>query len=488
MIIQCDHCNARFRMDDAKLANGPVKVRCAKCKEVFVVAPEEPAAPAEAEPLKSAAVPPEDTGFSFDSPQSDSADFSFDDQPASSPAESSVGHQGPADEFDWQSGFDPKSPDVGFEMSSPAESSAGVVSSPPASGDFSMDNDFDFSDSSQAAPADVRQGQPLFDSSSPSAEDFSMDFGEVSFANPPAAEPPVAPKAPDDAAFSFDQEEAAPPGDFSLSFDADLSGQDATIPGVHPDTAPSESVNFGEFSFGEIDTREDTGKSGDFQSAAAMSAPAAGAAAGLFAAESAFNETEGDEAPPASITTRKKRGGLLPLLVILGAVLLIIALIGSGVYLFSGPKAFSKVGLGFLVEWSGEKGGEEGSIALRNVTASYVVNSAAGELFVVKGEAVNNFKKPRASVQVKVSVLGPGGAALLTKSAYCGNSLSAEQLATLPAAKLDEIMNNQFGDSLANLGLKPGTAIPFIIAVSQVPKEASDYSVQVSGSTVAAQQ
>jgi hypothetical protein len=91
-------------------------------------------------------------------------------------------------------------------------------------------------------------------------------------------------------------------------------------------------------------------------------------------------------------------------------------------------------------------------------------------------------------VQVKVSVLGPGGAALLSKSAYCGNSLSAEQLTTLPVAKLDEIMNNQFGDSLANLGLKPGAAIPFVIAVSQVPKEASDYSVQVSGSTVAAQQ
>lgn len=479
-------------MDDAKLANGPVKVRCAKCKEVFVVSPEEPATPPVSEPVKQAAAPSEDTGFSFDAPHSDSSDFSFDDQPASQPAESSAAHQGAADEFDWQSGFDSKSPDGGFEISSPAESSAGVEPSVPASGDFSMDSDFDFSDTSPTAPADVGQSMPPSASDSLSAEDFSLDFGEVSFGSSPVPEQPAAQNIPDDTSFSFDQEETTAQADFSLSFNSDQPEKKASAPEVpfasaaSPDT--SEDVNFGEFSFGEIDAKVDAEKEREFQSTVVMTTATAGAAAGMFAAESASSEAGNEEAPPASITSRKKRGALFPLLVILGAVVIIIALIGSGVYFFSGPKAFSKVGLGFLVEWTGDKGGEEGSITLKNVTASYVVNSTAGELFVVKGEAVNNFKKPRATVQVKVSVLGPGGTALLSKSAYCGNSLSSEQLATLPAVKLDEIMNNQFGDSLANLGLKPGASIPFVIAVSQVPKEASDYSVQVSGSTVAAQQ
>ena len=474
-------------MDDAKLANGPVKVRCAKCKEVFVVAPEEPEVPVVSAPVTPAAAPSEDTGFSFDSPQNDSADFSFDDQPSGSPAAPSDSHKGAADEFDWQSGFDPKSSDDGFEISAPTEPAAEAAPSSSANDDFSMDNDFDFSDSSLTASSDSGQSQS---SSGPGAtsSDFSLDFGEVSFSTPAAEEQPGAQSVADDAAFSFDQEDAAPAGDFSLSFSSDSPEQENALSGASSAADPAENVNFGEFSFGEIDAREDADKGGDFQTAAAMSATAAGAAAGMYAAEPAFGESGGEDVPPGSITTRKKRGGLFPLLVILGAVVLIIALIGSGVYFFSGPKAFSKVGLGFLVEWYGDKGGEEGNITLKNVTATYVVNSAAGELFVVKGEAVNNFKKPRASVQVKVSILGPGGAALLSKSAYCGNSLSGEQLATLPAAKLDEIMNNQFGDSLANLGLKPGASIPFVIAVSQVPKEASDYSVQVSGSTVAAQQ
>ncbi len=38
MIIQCDKCNTRFRLDDSRIGNG-IKVRCTKCQNVFIVAP-----------------------------------------------------------------------------------------------------------------------------------------------------------------------------------------------------------------------------------------------------------------------------------------------------------------------------------------------------------------------------------------------------------------------------------------------------------------
>jgi hypothetical protein len=459
-------------MDDAKLANGPVKVRCAKCKEVFVVAPEEPVAPAVSEPVNEPVAPAEDTGFSFDSPSSDSTEFSFDEPPSvSAPKAAPEAHQGTADEFDWQSGFDPNTPEDGFQISSPTDSAAAVAQAPPATGDISLDNDFDFGDTALISAADSQVSAPESQPAAPPAEDFSLDFGEVSFGETPTTES-AEQFSPDSESFSFDGGATSSGSEFSFSPGADSDNQGVTEARSASVAAESaENVNFGDFSFGEIESKGDSVGGGSVQPSA----------------EPEFDGTYGDEAPPASITSRKKRGALFPLLVILGAVVLLIALIGSGVYFFSGPKAFSKVGLGFLVEWYGDKGAEEGAIVLKNVTASYVNNSAAGELFVVKGEAVNNYKKPRASVQIKVSVLGTGGTVMVTKSAYCGNSLSAEQLASLPAAKLDEIMNNQFGDSLANMGLKPGAAIPFVIAVSQVPQGATDYSVQVSGSTVAAQ-
>ncbi len=44
MIVQCDACNAKFKLDDSKVKPTGVKVRCTKCQNVFVVTPppEEP--------------------------------------------------------------------------------------------------------------------------------------------------------------------------------------------------------------------------------------------------------------------------------------------------------------------------------------------------------------------------------------------------------------------------------------------------------------
>jgi len=47
-------------------------------------------------------------------------------------------------------------------------------------------------------------------------------------------------------------------------------------------------------------------------------------------------------------------------------------------------------------------------------------------------------------------------------------------------------MANQFGDSLANMEVDVGKAIPFVIVISKPPADAKDYGVEPAGSTVAA--
>jgi len=42
MIVQCDRCNTRFRLDDSKVTGKGVKVRCSKCQNIFVVKPPPP--------------------------------------------------------------------------------------------------------------------------------------------------------------------------------------------------------------------------------------------------------------------------------------------------------------------------------------------------------------------------------------------------------------------------------------------------------------
>jgi len=488
MIIQCDHCKARFRMDDAKLANGPVKVRCAKCKEIFVVQPEEPAVASVASPLSQPVSPSaestESTDFSFDTPPGpndsspqggDAFSFDFEERPVIK--EDAPAQDDSSTEFDWQAGPAANSAtseaDSDFNLSSFDASLAPPHESLDAPSAAADDNDFDFGDVDLSAPiAPPQESQAV--TATGADDDFSMDFGEVSFADNPVDSHSNSEAI---AAVSVQTDEPSTSDDVLLSFNSDSLQQ--RVPAT-TDREKVENASFEEFSFGDKD-----------DSVATENAPprtdSPAETSGEFASAEFPPEFQDEDLPPSSLTSRKKSGSLFPLFVIAGAILLLIVFAGSGVYFFGGPKAFSKIGLGFLVEWYGDKTAEEGSIVLKGVTASYVVNREAGDLFVVRGEAVNNFNKPRASIQIKVSLLGAGGTKLITKSAFCGNSLSAEQLATLPLAKIEETMNNQFGDSLTNIGLKPGGTIPFVVVVSPLPKDATDYNVLVGGSTVATQ-
>lgn len=42
MIIQCDKCSTKFRLDDSRVTGNGVRVRCTKCQHVFIVAPPPP--------------------------------------------------------------------------------------------------------------------------------------------------------------------------------------------------------------------------------------------------------------------------------------------------------------------------------------------------------------------------------------------------------------------------------------------------------------
>ena len=128
---------------------------------------------------------------------------------------------------------------------------------------------------------------------------------------------------------------------------------------------------------------------------------------------------------------------------------------------------------------------EAGKISVRAIKASFVMNAKAGELLVITGEILNEYPKARAALQVKADVLDGAGQSVAAKSAYGGNSLTKEQLETLPLDKIEAAMANQFGDSLVNMEVAAGKAIPFVVVLASLPKNAKDFTVQPAGSTVA---
>lgn len=530
MIIQCEQCNTKFRLDDAKIKGRGVKVRCSKCKHVFLVQKEERPGTMFGDLLgqygeSRGAVLGDESGSEL----AGSTATNLADEPvASAPSMGPVAVTSEAGEGASISAS-PQATSIGTELTAPDNFDAepgrfdsdrlnaeygpepSISSVPGEPAGFDLDNDFNGTDQSQqlgatssgATGAEIATNiDASFDPipqanaapESTAGEDFRIDFGELSL-----PEESVADRAP------VADGKASTRDEFNLDFDdvfgeaPALAASVSTSPALISD-GDSASVQSGEKSdddlggldFGDLDLGEmapSTPISRDattdvtqdhevFPEADPSPAPAPAASTGL-------GEDNVEELPPLTISSRRKGASFFPAAITVTAIFIVVILAGVGFFVVSGPETMKKMGLGFLVTLTGGAQ-EEGKISLGKISAEFVTNNEAGELFVIRGETINNYSKPRASIQVKATLLGANGQSILNKQAYCGNSLTKEQLTMLSLNKLEEVMNNQFGDSLSNLGVQPGKSIPFVVVFASVPKEAVDFSVSVAGSTVAA--
>ncbi|MHB8121783.1 MAG: DUF3426 domain-containing protein [Desulfuromonadaceae bacterium] len=484
MIIQCEKCQTRFRLDDSRVTDKGVKVRCTKCKHVFRVHKEG----SHAEPFVPGA---ELTAFTPVDGQGDASAAPLDDRQfaAGDAAYAPVGFDSSEDTSDVSAD------DLGVPGAALFDASAMSFESdeldvlttetaePAASGEEVDFSGFDFGEAlsepdsaplSTVSAADFIDGETesVVTHATPRKEalqglDFSDDdmFGAV-----------VQP-VPEESgtAISFDFE-----GDDSFAESMDMGGHDSSGKSgklFSLDTTGDTPFSLDEIDFGDELTSvavqqvnpEDLKPSQEM-----LFAPLAEAQVKSTSAESApprgIDVDEQHELPPLSIASRRKQSPLFGALIAVVAVL-VISVLGYIAYSsFSTAKSVTP---------------ESGSISVRGVKAVFIDNDAAGELLVISGEALNEFPKPRAALQVKVSVFDATGQSIATKSAYGGNPLTEEQLASLPLDKIEAAMANQFGDSLANMEVAPGKAIPFVVVLANLPGGAIDFAVQPAGSTVA---
>lgn len=480
MIIQCEKCQTRFRLDDSRVTDKGVKVRCTKCKHVFRVQKEVTEAvlfesamaglAAGAAQDAAVAVFPADRTFADEPGAFEDTSIRSDLADASPFEASSFGATTFKDASDKDSGR--VSEGATFEA---GESATGGVF------DFSS---FDFDDTAAEPDAPPAAAMPVDDftidsvaESTPSASrnvvpqglDFSDDdmFGTVVQSSPEATNDTI----------SFDFE-----GD-SFAESMEMGGQDSSGKGdtlFSLDTPGDAPFNLGEIDFGDELTSvavqqvnpEDLKPSQEI-----LFAPLAEARIKAADADSARafpgGDSSGDlgELPPLSIASRRKQSPLFSALISLVALLLVAALGYFGYTTFSAPKETVAI--------------ERGKISVRAVTAAFIDNAEAGELLVISGEALNEYSKPRAALQLKVDLFDAAGQSIASKSAYGGNPLTEEQLSSLPLDKIEAAMANQFGDSLANMEVPPGKTIPFVVVLANLPEGVKDYAVQSVGSTVA---
>lgn len=122
---------------------------------------------------------------------------------------------------------------------------------------------------------------------------------------------------------------------------------------------------------------------------------------------------------------------------------------------------------------------QSGRLGLIELSGSFLFNTQEGNLFVIRGEAVNEFIGLRSSVLIRGTIYDDNGAVLQSQSAYAGNPLPDSSLKKLGFQEIRNLMNKELGENLANLNIAPGKGIPFAIVFNKVPKNIKEFSVEV---------
>lgn len=543
MIITCEQCQARFRMADEKLKPGGTKVRCSKCKSVFTVFPAEdspaeevvdygdfnmervaedepaPSYPAAEPTPAAAAVSNGELDFSSLEQTLDSGsgaseideEFSFADtsapaepaEPAAAAAPAAVEAFGELDfsdtpppgeldfdatfaESDQPPGIAAGAAEFSFDEEAAGEETAGAPDEP---GVFSFDSDpaSDADETISFGMEAARSDSDAFGFGSVEEEGFA--FGEEAVpatgsestgfdlpASPETSPFEDEPDVDDRQASVWDQpgKETGP----SFDFDEPNFGNAAKEP-------PKKVTGDSSLSFGEIDFAEEEGgvpptfgAEPDFSQAtlARPSEPEMPMPSHESAARPASGRPRHDEPLPTPAAPRKSSA--FPVLLTL--ILLLLGLCGAGGYFYfmgNGQQVIDRL----LLKLKGEEpvAPVEQRIGLNIVGSSYIDNRDAGQLLIIQGTAANNFAGARSALTVKGLLLNADGKILQQQTVFCGNYLSDEKLRNLKYTQIEEAMNNQFGDSLSNMNLKPGATIRFTIVFRNPPKDLANINVEV---------
>jgi len=397
MIIQCEQCRTKFKLDDNKVTERGAKVRCAKCRHVFTVrkpgaaAPEEYAPPA-VETASAAAI-------AATAPTLELGEISFADVEVDQTPAAATPPPLPASGLDFgtvlpQAGELEHSPEINFDF--------GEVSASPVP---QQNITFDFTTKPTAVAAapggEIDFGGFDFGDVSVSRPDDSFNLDGAEFGGMTAARQPTE-NTGDDLGFSFSDAEpqsGAAPSD-GLDFSAVDFGT-AQPTGAAPS---ADSFSLGDYDFGTeaasvampANATQGSGGLFDFGTVDAPPVPVA-APEQTTTMDFTFHADSAGEASPLSIASRRIQSPITSTLVIIACLLLVGALGYMG-YLFLGNGAKPALFFGTQAQV------EEGKITVQQLQAAYLNKAAAGDLLIITGEALNSFNKPRAALQVKATL------------------------------------------------------------------------------------
>jgi predicted Zn finger-like uncharacterized protein len=463
MIIECQTCHARFRLDESRIKGRGARVKCRKCGDSIVVLKDSAPAPA----------PPASGGDGFFDLGSAVRDFAGESPGSPPPVGNLIPFPAPSRAAE---PIAAESSSPGLEAAEPGKDevdlafdrvlSAGAEASSPSIGETEADPG--------ALTLDFGPEEKL---DLPSAAELEPPFGE-----PPAVEPSAEFRGEggflidDSDTLDFLQEKhrdagsEAPPGVGDISLEISSAPGDETLSFLRePDASPTPREDWasptpGGFSF-----------EGNVTPAAApvIEVPPHREAEPALPRPGESPVRRGSPAPESP----RPRSSAGPVVAVVLAILL-----AAGGYLgltTSGRKTLEGAVPGVAALWGGKPAAPAApKYDLRNVIGYYESGGASPRILVIKGLVANLSTVEKSGIRVHAALLDNTDAVLAQQAVYAGNVLSGEAIRKGDRDTLSKALGNRFGEGLANMHVAPGKAIPFMVVFFDAPATMDSYKLE----------
>jgi predicted Zn finger-like uncharacterized protein len=496
MIIECQTCHARFRLDDSRIKGRGARVKCRKCGGSIVVlkdgAPPPPPAPggegffdlgsavrdSAGEPPGSP--PPAGNLIPFPAParpaEPIAAEFSSAAVEAAGPAKDEVDLAFDRVLFPAAEGSFPSNREA--EAAVPAERDAAVAPEPRPEVDLgALRLDFAPEEKLDLSPPEKLDLPPPEKLDLPPAGEPEPPIG-----GPPAVEPPAEFRGEggflisDSDTLDFLQEKhrdsgsEAPPGVGDISLEISFAPVEERSSFLRePDASPASGEDRASPPPEEISPEENVTP----PASPAIEVPP-------------YREEETVSAPQVESTVRRgspgpdsprPRSSAGPAAAVLLAILL-----AAGGYLgltASGRKTLESAIPGVAALWK-EKAAAPASSKydLRNVIGYYESGGASPRILVIKGQVANLSNAEKGGIRIRATLLDNTDAVLAQQAVYAGNMLSGEAIRKGDRGTVSKALGNRFGEGLANMSVAPGKAIPFMVVFFDAPTTMDSYKLE----------
>lgn len=182
---------------------------------------------------------------------------------------------------------------------------------------------------------------------------------------------------------------------------------------------------------------------------------------------------------PKDVARSRKKSKLAGFLFALLIFLILIA--GAGAYL-----AFTKGGNEIVIQYApyvqsmiGEKPmGLSSKYDIINLIGYHETNKHAGKIFVIKGEMVNLSGSVSSGLVLKGEILNEKNDVISEKEVYAGNTIELKTLRNAPVKTIEESLQNKLGKNLSNIDIQPGSSVPFMIVFFNLQEKVEAYKVE----------